>query len=59
MAKLTAWLVALLGVILVLGLIPGIGFNWSTMWVQWVIAIAVLVIGVGKVIRNYSMMKKK
>ena len=36
MAKLTAWLVTLLGVVMVLGLL-GLGFDWTTMWVHWVI----------------------
>lgn len=54
MAKLTAWLVTLLGVVMVLGLIPGMMFDWNTMWVQWVIALVVLVIGVSKLARNYK-----
>ena len=49
MAKLTAWLVTLLGVILLLGLF-GLGFDWTTMWVQWLIALIVLVIGIAKLI---------
>jgi hypothetical protein len=58
MAKLTAWLVTLLGVVMVLGLL-GLGFDWTTMWVQWVIALIVLVIGIGKLTRNYSMKKHR
>jgi len=54
MAKLTAWLVTLLGAVMVLGLIPGMMFNWNTAWVQWVIALVVLVIGVSKLMRNYK-----
>ena len=54
MAKLTAYLVTLLGVILVL-MAPGIAlFSMSDAWVQWVIALAVLIIGVGKLVRNYN-----
>lgn len=59
MAKLTAWLVTLLGVVMVLGLLPGMSFNWNTPWVQWGIALVVLVIGVTKLMRNYKMMKKR
>ena len=56
MAKLTAWLVTLIGVLLVLGLIPGLDttFGMSLGWVQWVIALAVLVVGIGKLMRNYK-----
>lgn len=58
MAKLTAWLVSLLGVVMVLGLL-GLGFDWNTVWVQWVVALVVLVVGVGKLLRNYKLMKKR
>jgi hypothetical protein len=58
MAKLTAWLMTLLGVVLVLGLL-NVGFDWSNMYVQWLIAVVVLVIGITKLMRNYKMMKKK
>lgn len=53
MAKLTAWLITILGVIMILGLL-GLGFDWTTTWVQWVVALIVLVIGIGKLTRNYS-----
>ncbi len=53
MAKLTAWLVTILGVVMVLGLL-GLGFDWNTTWVQWVVALIVLVVGIGKLTRNYS-----
>lgn len=59
MAKLTAWLVTLAGVLMVLGLIPGMPFSWNTMWVQWALALVVLVVGLGKLMRNYKMMKKR
>jgi hypothetical protein len=59
MAKLTAWLVTVIGALLVLGLIPGMMFNWNTMWVQWIIALAVLVIGISKLMRNYSKKKRR
>ncbi len=55
MAKLTAWLVTILGLLLVL---PLIGVDLDALLgfaiVNWLIAIGVLVIGVGKLIRNYS-----
>ena len=53
MAKLTAWLVTIIGVVMVLGLL-GLGFDWNTTWVQWVVALIVLVVGIGKLTRNYS-----
>jgi hypothetical protein len=58
MAKLTAWLVTLVGVLLVLAA-PGIAL-WSLAddWVVWVIALAVLIVGIGKLIRNYSKKRK-
>lgn len=53
MAKLTAWLVTLVGVLLVLEQL------WPAQialiqWYGWVIALAVLIIGLGKLIRNYK-----
>lgn len=58
MAKLTAWLVTLIGVLLVLAA-PGIALlNLADDWVVWVIALAVLIIGVGKLVRNYSKKRK-
>ncbi len=56
MAKMTAWLVTLLGVLLVLALI--VPATFSGPWFNWVIALAVLVVGVGKLVRNYSPRKK-
>ena len=58
MAKITAWLVTLVGVLLVLAA-PGIAL-WSLAddWVAWVIALAVLIVGVGKLVRNYSKKRK-
>lgn len=54
MAKLSAWIITIVGVIMVLGLIPGIGFDWTNMMVQWVLALLVLVLGVTKLARNYK-----
>ncbi|MBI2629652.1 hypothetical protein HYW76_00980 [Candidatus Pacearchaeota archaeon] len=53
MAKLTAWLVTLIGVLLVLGLLVD-ALSMTQVWVQWVIALAVLIVGIGKLMRNYS-----
>ena len=52
MAKLTAWLITIVGVLLVLAAIGIV--SMTDMWVQWVIALAVLVVGIGKLVRNYS-----
>lgn len=53
MAKLTAWLVTIVGALLTLGLfVPAL--DWQTQpWVAWVISLAVLVVGIGKLTRNY------
>ena len=53
MAKLTAWLVTILGLWLLLaelGVLPDSLLNLQ----GWIIAIVVLVIGIGKLMRNYS-----
>ena len=55
MAKLTAWVVTILGVLLVLPLIGVV--LWSTTIDNWLIAIGVLVIGIGKLVRNYKKRK--
>jgi len=51
MAKLTAWLVTLIGVLMVL---PLLGVTQLAPMATWVTPLAVLVIGVGKLVRNYS-----
>ncbi|MDD5133361.1 MAG: hypothetical protein PHD81_01425 [Candidatus Nanoarchaeia archaeon] len=56
MAKLTAWLVTILGLWLVLaqlGVIPASLLNLQ----GWIVALVVLVIGIGKLVRNYKLMK--
>lgn len=60
MAKLTAWVVTILGVILLLPLI-GIVSPEEVIggFIHWLIAIGVLVIGIGKLVRNYSASAKK
>ncbi len=55
MAKLTAWLVTLIGVLLVLPLVGVTQIGTVTDGIlAWVIALAVLVIGIGKLVRNYK-----
>jgi len=55
MAKLTAWLVTIIGVLLIL---PLVGVSVldvsSTLYGKWILALAVLVIGIGKLMRNYK-----
>ena len=50
MAKLTAWLTTLVGV---LWLLPMLGVSTGT-WGGWLIGLSFLVIGVSKLMRNYS-----
>lgn len=57
MAKLTAWLVTLIGALLVLALI--LPATFIGVWANWVIALSVLIIGIGKLVRNYSYKKKR
>jgi hypothetical protein len=57
MAKLTAWLVTIVGLLLVLGLIFPSVFVGA--WVNWVVALAVLIVGIGKLSRNYKTASKK
>jgi len=61
MAKLSAWLVTLVGVLLVLLLVlPAIGVDTASLGTAtsgimgWLIALSVLVIGIGKLVRNYK-----
>ena len=51
MAKLTAWVVTVIGVLLIL---PLIGVTVLASVNDWLIALGVLVIGVGKLLRNYK-----
>jgi CRISPR/Cas system-associated endonuclease Cas3-HD len=51
MAKMTAWLVTLVGVILVLG---ALGVSLGATLDKWLIPIAVLIVGIGKLMRNYQ-----
>ena len=51
MAKLTAWLVTVIGVLLIL---PLIGVTVLDAISEWIVPLAVLAIGIGKLIRNYK-----
>lgn len=55
MAKLTAWLITILGVLLVL---PLIGLDIGATLNSWLVALIVLVVGIGKLMRNYSGKRK-
>ena len=55
MAKLTAWLITLVGVLLVL---PLINIDLGASLSAWLIALAWLIVGISKLIRNYSKKKK-
>ncbi len=58
MAKLTAWLATLVGVLWLLTLIIGSGWSLTSGWVSWVIGLSFLVIGIGKLTRNYGKKKR-
>jgi len=60
MAKITAWLVTIIGILLILPLI-GVDLDTTLMngFNAWVIALAVLIIGIAKLVRNYSQKKKR
>ena len=55
MAKLTAWLVTLVGVLL---LLPLIGVVIGSTLSSWLIALSVLAVGIGKLTRNYQGKRK-
>jgi hypothetical protein len=57
MAKLSAWLITLIGILLVLALLFPTVF--TGMLFNWVIALAVLIVGIGKLVRNYSNKRKR
>lgn len=56
MAKLTAWVVTVLGVLLLLPLVgvTQLGAVGSGGILDWLLALGVLVVGVGKLLRNYN-----
>ena len=55
MAKLSAWLVTLIGV---LWAVDVLDLTSSTVnssdWMGWLVALAFLVMGIGKIMRNYK-----
>ena len=55
MAKITGWLVTVIGLLLLLQAWGGLA--QLTDYNPWLIAIAVLVIGIAKLIRNYKLME--
>ncbi len=59
MAKLTAWLVTVIGILLVLPLIDVDLASILGALNAWLIPLAVLVIGIGKLVRNYSEKKRR
>ena len=56
MAKLTAWLVTVIGVLLLLPVlgIDQLGETGLTGYLGWLIPLAFIVIGIGKLMRNYK-----
>ncbi|PIN77805.1 hypothetical protein COV15_01275 [Candidatus Woesearchaeota archaeon CG10_big_fil_rev_8_21_14_0_10_34_12] len=54
MAKLTAWLVTIIGLLLVLEQVGLPALMFLTKWNSWVIPVGVLIIGIGKLMRNYK-----
>jgi hypothetical protein len=61
MAKLTAWVVTILGILLLLPLlnINALGDVGGEIDVlDWLIAAGVLIVGIGKLVRNYRKRRK-
>ncbi|MDP2926094.1 MAG: hypothetical protein Q8N99_06990 [Nanoarchaeota archaeon] len=58
MAKLTAIVVTIIGLLLILEQQTLVDLTVITKYNGWLIAIGVLVIGIGKLIRNYSGKKR-
>ena len=52
MAKLTAWIFTIIGLLLVLQLLIPTTFTGA--WFNWLIALLVLVMGIAKLMRNYK-----
>ncbi len=50
MAKLTAWVVTIIGAILAINA----SALYTIPYTDWLVAIGVLVIGIGKLVRNYK-----
>lgn len=59
MAKLTAWLVTLVGVLWTLHMLGlTAGASPVSGWIGWLVALSFLVIGIGKLQRNYAKRRK-
>ena len=58
MAKMTAWLVTIIGILLVLEM-PGIGITTLSSLAEWIIPLAIVVIGIGKLVRSYNYKKRR
>ena len=56
MAKISAWLITLVGIVL---LLPLIGVDIGAELSAWLVALAWLLVGLTKLARNYGMMKKR
>ena len=54
MAKITAWVVTIIGLLLLLKVQTLVDLSMLTNWNDWLIAIGVLVIGIAKLMRNYK-----
>lgn len=54
MAKLSAWIVTIIGILLVL---PLIGVALPATLNNWLIALGVLIMGIGKLMRSYKKRK--
>jgi len=52
MAKLTAWIVTIIGLLLLIQ--AGGWISSLDTYYPWIFAVAVLVIGIGKLLRNYK-----
>ena len=60
MAKLTAWLVTLIGIALLLPLVGVTQLGTPTQGIlAWVIAVSAIIIGIGKLVRNYSNKRRR
>ena len=57
MAKLTAWLVTLIGILLVLIQLKVLSITAE--WISWVIALSVFVLGITKLMRNYQTKRRR
>lgn len=58
MAKLTAWIVTIIGLLLVWAQISTLP-QLSAVLTGWLIALGVLIIGIGKLVRNYNKKGKR